>query len=82
LKRTGATEPKRWLIEDVRDADIIDLTAAVTVSAIRILETTPVPALYALHVACAVEWGAELFASSDDRQLKAAEQAGLKTRQL
>ncbi len=75
-------EAKRRLIEDVRDADIIHLTAAVTITAIRVLESGPVRALDALHVACAVEWGAELFASSDDRQLKAAQQAGLKTLQI
>lgn len=73
-------EAKRRLLDDVRDADIINLTAPVIMSAIRILETSPVRALDALHVACAVEWGAELFASSDDRQLKAAKRAGLKTR--
>ena len=31
----------------------------------------------ALHIACAVEWGAELFVSSDKAQLAAAKKAGL-----
>jgi hypothetical protein len=36
----------------------------------------------ALHVACALEWNAELLASSDERPLKAAGKAGLKTRKV
>jgi predicted nucleic acid-binding protein len=34
----------------------------------------------ALHVASALEWGADLFASSDRRQLAAAKKAGLRTK--
>ena len=75
-------EAKQRLLDDVRDADIVNLTPSVVGSAIRILETSPVRAMDALHVACAIEWSAELFASSDDRQLKAAKKAGLKTRQI
>ena len=51
-------------------------------SALHILETSPVRAMDALHVACALEWGADMFASSDDRQLKAAKKAGLQTRRI
>jgi predicted nucleic acid-binding protein len=75
-------EAKQRLLDDVRDADIVNLTPSVIGSAIRVLEASPVRALDALHVACALEWGAELFASSDERQLKAAGKAGLKTRQI
>ena len=71
-------QAKARLLADVRDAVIINLTPTVIGSAIRILETSPVRAMDALHVACAVEWGAEAFASSDDRQLKAARKVGLK----
>ncbi len=75
-------EAKRRLLDDVRDAVIINLTASVIGTAIRILETSPVRAMDALHIACALEWGADVFASSDDRQLKAAKKAGLKTKQI
>ena len=74
-------ETKRRLLDDVRDADIIHLTPSVIGTAIRVLETSPVRAMDALHIACALEWGAELFASSDTRQLRAARRAGLKTQQ-
>ena len=75
-------EAKHRLLGDVRDAVIVNLTASVIGSAIRILETSPVRAMDALHVACALEWGADLFASSDERQLKAAKKAGLKTQRI
>lgn len=75
-------DAKQRLLEDVRDADIINLTSVVIGSALRILETNPVRAMDALHVACAMEWDAELFVSSDNRQLKAAAKAGLQTRQI
>jgi predicted nucleic acid-binding protein len=32
----------------------------------------------ALHIGCALEWEAELFVSSDKRQILAAKKAGLK----
>ena len=73
---------KKRLLEDVRDADIIFLTPTVIGSAIMILEASSIRAMDALHVACALEWGAELFASSDKQQLQAAKQAGMKTKQI
>jgi predicted nucleic acid-binding protein len=82
LTRTLYDEAKQRLLDDVRDADIVNLTPSVVGSAIRILETSPVRAMDALHVACALECAAELFASSDARQLKAAKKAGLKTQKI
>ena len=73
---------KKRLLDDVRDADIIFLTPTVIGAAIMILEASPVRAMDALHVACALEWGAELFASSDKQQLQAAKRAGMKTKQI
>ena len=70
---------KQQLLDDVRDADIINLAVPVVGSAIGVLETSPVRAMDALHIACALEWGAEVFVSSDKKQLSAARRAGLKT---
>jgi len=64
----------------VRDANIINLTTSVVASAITVLEASPVRTSDALHIACALEWEAELFASYDKRQLSAAKRAGLKTK--
>lgn len=76
------TKAKQRLLQDVRDADIVNLTPTVIGSAIRVIEISPIRAMDALHVACALEWGAEVFASSDHRQLQAARRAGLKTRKI
>lgn len=73
-------EAKQRLLDDVRDADIIQLTPSVQVTALRILEASPVRAMDALHIACALEWGADIFASADTRQLTAAKRAGLRTK--
>jgi len=34
----------------------------------------------ALHVACSLQWEAELFVSSEEQQIAAARNAGLRTR--
>ena len=70
---------KQQLLDDIRDADIINLSVPVVGSAIGVLETSPVRAMDALHIACAREWGAELFVSLDKKQLSAARRAGLRT---
>jgi len=70
---------KTRLLEDFRDATVINLTTPVIGSSISILQTSPVRAMDALHIACSLEWGADLFVSADKRQLSAARKAGLKT---
>lgn len=76
------TMAKRHLMEDIHDAEIINLTVSVIGSAVNVLEGSPVRAFDALHVASSLEWGADLFVSSDKRQLSAAKQAGMKTLQV
>ena len=71
---------KDSLFEDIHDASIVNLTADVISSCTTILEEDPVRAVEALHIACAVRWGAELFVSADQRQIVAAGKAGLRTR--
>ena len=80
LTRTQYNLAKRYLLEDVRDADVIHLTPAVVASCVRMLENSPLRTLDAVHVASASEWGAELFVSADKRRLAAARRAGLATR--
>ena len=71
---------KGSLAADIRDADVVNLLPAVIASCIVILESTPIRAMDALHVACALEWKAELFVSSDKRQITAAKKAGLRAK--
>jgi predicted nucleic acid-binding protein len=82
LTATQYTKAKKQLLDDVRDADIINLAVPVVGSAIGVLEASPVRAMDALHIACALEWGAQLFVSSDKKQLSAARRAGMKTHQV
>ena len=70
---------KGSLAADIRDADVVNLLPAVISSCIVILESNPIRAMDAIHVACALEWRAELFVSSDKRQITAAKKAGLRS---
>ncbi len=81
LTRTQYDAAKRRLLDDIRDADVVNLTAPVIATAVDILEPSPVRAMDALHIACAMAWGADVFASADMRQFKAAARMGLTTRQ-
>jgi predicted nucleic acid-binding protein len=68
---------KNRLAEDVEDAVIINLTPSVISTTTFLLENNALRAMDAIHLACALEWKAELFVSSDERQIKAAKKAGL-----
>lgn len=70
---------KRQLMEDVHDAVILQVTPAVVSYSIKLLEANVLRAMDALHIACALEWKAELFITADRRQHKAATNAGLLT---
>ncbi len=71
---------KKALSEDVQDITIINLTPEVLTKTTRLLEDNALRAMDALHVACALEWGAELFVSSDKQQIIAAGKSGLITK--
>ncbi|MDY6950807.1 MAG: type II toxin-antitoxin system VapC family toxin [Thermodesulfobacteriota bacterium] len=78
LSRQNYATIKQHLSDDVRDAVIVNLIPEVIVTSTKLLETSPLRAMDALHVACALVWGAELFVSSDKRQITSAKKAGLK----
>lgn len=65
------------VVRDLEDVIICNTTPEVVGRAVRLLESNRLRAMDALHVACALEWGAELFVSADRRQVAAAENAGL-----
>ena len=70
---------KRQLLDDVRDATVLQITPAVISRSVKLLEANVLRAMDALHVACALEWRAELFVTADRRQLMAAKNSGLLT---
>lgn len=84
LTRRQYLAAKRRLFEDLHDAVIVNLTPAVIRRCVSALEetSTSLRTLDALLVASAVEWQAELFVTSDRRQLAAADEAGLTTVQV
>ncbi|GMT47179.1 MAG: hypothetical protein IEMM0007_0745 [bacterium] len=69
---------KQHFSDDVRDAVIINLIPEVIATSTKLLEASPLRAMDALHVACAIVWRADLFVSSDKQQVAAAGKAGLK----
>jgi predicted nucleic acid-binding protein len=70
---------KKQLMKDVHDAVVLQVTPAVISYSINLLEANVLRAMDALHIACALEWRAELFVTSDRRQYNAAINAGLLT---
>jgi len=79
LTRQEYAQAKRCIASDVRDADIVNLTPEIVQLSIDVLEDHPLRAMDAIHVASALAWEADTFASSDLRQVTAAKAAGLRT---
>ncbi|MFC1858029.1 type II toxin-antitoxin system VapC family toxin [Thermodesulfobacteriota bacterium] len=77
LSKNDYGKIKRQLMEDVHDAIVLQVTPAVISHSVKLLEANILRAMDALHVACALEWQADLFATADRRQLKAAKNVGL-----
>jgi len=68
---------KKALFEDIEDMSVCAITIPVVHGAIDLIERHPLRTLDALHVSCALDWQADLFVSSDRRQLAAAAKSGL-----
>ena len=73
---------KNQLLDDVRDATVLQLTPAVISRSVKLLENNVLRAMDALHVACALEWKADLFVTSDRNQFNATISAGLQAKYL
>ncbi|CAB1072551.1 hypothetical protein D1AOALGA4SA_1606 [Olavius algarvensis Delta 1 endosymbiont] len=70
---------KRQLLGDVRDATVLQITPSAVSRTVKLLESDVLRAMDALHVACALEWQADLFLTSDKRQFAASANAGLRS---
>jgi predicted nucleic acid-binding protein len=68
---------KKQLMEDVHDAVVLQITPAVISRSVNLLETNALRAMDAMHIACALEWQADIFVTADRRQYQAAKNAGL-----
>jgi predicted nucleic acid-binding protein len=69
---------KKQLMDDVRDATVLQITPSVIARSVKLLESNVLRSLDAMHVACALEWRADLFVTSDRRQFMAATNTGLR----
>ncbi|MDP2751278.1 MAG: type II toxin-antitoxin system VapC family toxin [Rhodocyclaceae bacterium] len=65
-------------LTDLSNIDICQITPEVLVSVVLLLESNPLRAMDAIHVACALVYQPDIFASADHRQLSAASKAGIK----
>jgi uncharacterized protein len=74
----GYRAAKKQLLDDVRDATVLQITPAVVSRSVKLLENHVLRALDALHVASALEWQADVFVTSDKNQYKAAISSGLR----
>ena len=79
LSKRDYRKAKTQLLEDVHDATVLQLTPSVISHSVKLLENNAFRAMDAFHVACALEWQADLFVTSDKKQLIAAKNAGLST---
>lgn len=68
---------KAELAADVKVATVIELNSGVVARSLDCLEHYPMRAMDALHLASALVSGAQRFVSADQRQCRAAREAGL-----
>lgn len=63
---------------DLADVDVCQITPGVMSSVVSLLESHPLRAMDAIHVASAIAVAPDTFVSADHRQISAARRAGLK----
>jgi len=78
LKLEEFLKIKSKALADLEDALIVQLGSSVLLDSILLLESNPLRAMDAIHIACAKAIEVELFVSADHRQLAAAKKSGLK----
>jgi hypothetical protein len=66
------------ILKEIEDAEICYFTPEVVTRTIRCLENNPLRAMDALNLGCALIIEPDLFVSSDQRQIEAAQREGLK----
>lgn len=78
LTLVGYRAVKKQLLDDVSDATVLQITPSVVSRSVKLLENHTLRAMDSLHVACALEWRADLFITSDRKQFAAARNSGLR----
>ena len=87
-KREGSISHQQYqeaqasLLNEAADSFVVNLTQEILLGTIALLEKSTLRAMDAIPIACAIEWNADLFVSSDENQLLAAKKAGLTITQV
>ena len=71
-------QTKDLILGDLEDVEICTLNPEVIRSCINCLEKNKLRAMDAIHLACALAIGPDIFVSSDVQQIEAAKKEGLK----
>ena len=79
LAKADYRKLKGEAMADLTDVDICQITSEVLASVVSLLESHPLRAMDAIHLACALTVKPDVFVSADHRQLSAARKAGIKT---
>ena len=82
LSKQTYRQIKEQIGKDIEDVQIIQIKPEVVGRSIRLLERHALRSLDALHIACALEWEANVFISSDKRQIQASRDSGLDVRYI
>ena len=77
LAKADYQKLKADALADLADVDICQITPEIFASVVSLLESHPLRAMDAFHVACALAVAPDRFVSADYRQLAAARRAGL-----
>ena len=78
LTRAQYNTLKTNVVADLGDADICEITTDVMNRVIDLLESNPLRAMDAIHLASALAYQPDVFVSADHRQIAAAKKARLK----
>ena len=78
LSKANYLKLKDNALADLADVGICQITPDVLASTAKLLESNPLRAMDAIHIACAHAVEADVFVSADHRQLAAARKFGLK----
>ena len=76
------TQIKSAFLADIRDISVLPIDPIVIKKSITAIEKSPLKALDATHIGCALEYAPDYFVSSDKQQLIAAEKLGLKVKKI
>ena len=82
LSQQQYLKAKQALLDDLRDASVVNVTDQVVARAVELLERWPLRSSDSLHVASAAEWAADLFVSADQTQCVAARGYGLRVEEI